>query len=138
MIGAGTLVGAYALAFAVVALLPQFTREQAVPEFWDPARLDAWIANFFVIAVFVPVFEEALCRGIGYSLLAPLGAPVAIGLTALAFTLAHGVVVDIPVIFATGVGLGYMRAWTGSLLPCIALHAIFNGFGLVAAALISG
>jgi membrane protease YdiL (CAAX protease family) len=138
LIGAGTLVGAYAVAFAVVALLPQFTREQTVPEFWDPARLDAWTANLFVIAVFVPVFEEALCRGLGYWLLEPLGTPAAIGLTALAFTLAHGVIVDIPVIFATGVGLGYMRAWTGSLLPCIGLHAVFNGFGLVAAALIGG
>lgn len=136
LIGGATLVASYALAFVVVILLQQAGREQTVPEYWDPARVDAWLANLFVIAVFVPVFEEALCRGLGYWLLEPLGTPAAIVLTALAFTVAHGVVVDIPVILATGLGLGYMRAWTGSLLPCIALHAAFNGFGLVVAALL--
>jgi membrane protease YdiL (CAAX protease family) len=136
LIGAATLVSAYAVAFAIAGLLPHLVREQSVPEFWDPSRLGAWAANLFVIAIFVPVFEEALCRGLGYTLLEPLGTPAAIGLTAIAFTLAHGVVVDIPVILATGVGLGYMRAWTGSLLPCIGLHAVFNGLGLAAAALI--
>ena len=43
-------------------------------------------------------------------------------------------IVDIPVILATGIGLGYMRASTGSIFPCIALHGFFNGFGLVVAA----
>ena len=35
------------------------------------------------------------------------------------------------------VGLGYMRASTGSIFPCIALHGFFNGFGLIVAALVS-
>ena len=84
--------------------------------------------------MFVPIFEEALCRGLGYALLEPFGVGAAVALTAVAFTLAHGVIVDIPVILATGIGLGYMRASTGSLYPCIVLHAVFNGFGLIAAA----
>jgi membrane protease YdiL (CAAX protease family) len=134
IIGATTLGGAYLLSFAEVALLRDVAREQSVPAYWDPARAAAWIANLLAIAVFVPVFEEALCRGLGYSLLEPLGVPAAVALTALAFTLAHGVIVDIPVIFATGLGLGYMRASTGSLFPCIALHGVFNGFGLIVAA----
>jgi CAAX protease family protein len=134
VIGGATLVGAYLLSFAEVALLPQVAREQSVPPFWDAARAGAWIANLVAIAVFVPIFEEALCRGLGYTLLEPLGARAAVALTAAAFTLAHGVIVDIPVIFATGLGLGYMRASTGSLFPCIALHGLFNGFGLIAAA----
>jgi hypothetical protein len=129
-------VAAYALAFAIVAFFPGLVREQSVPTYWDGTRVGAWLANFLVIALFVPIFEEALCRGLGYALLEPLGAPAAVGLTAIAFTLAHGVVVDIPVILATGIGLGYMRAATGSLVPCIALHVVFNGFGLVAAALV--
>jgi len=128
------VVGAYLLSFAEVALLRDVAREQSVPPYWDPARAGAWIANLFAIAVFVPIFEEALCRGLGYALLSPLGAPAAVALTALAFTLAHGVIVDLPVILATGLGLGYMRASTGSLYPCIALHGVFNGFGLIVAA----
>jgi membrane protease YdiL (CAAX protease family) len=136
-IGAATLLGAYALSFTVVGLFPGLHREQSVPEFWDPARLRPWLANLFVIALFVPVFEEALCRGLGYALLEPFGPAAAILVTAIAFTLAHGVVIDIPVILTTGLGLGYLRAASGSLFPCIALHAVFNGFGLVAASLIS-
>ena len=70
-------------------------------------------------------------------LFAPLGMPAAVLITAVAFTAAHGVIVDIPVILATGIGLGYMRAATGSIYPCIALHGFFNGFGLVVAALVA-
>ena len=128
--------GAYALSIAELSLLPNLAREQSVPEYWDGTRLGAWLANLAVIAVFVPVFEEALCRGLGYALVEPLGAPAGIAVTAIAFTLAHGVIADIPVILATGVGLGYMRATTGSLYPCVALHGIFNAFGLVLAALV--
>jgi membrane protease YdiL (CAAX protease family) len=137
VIGVATLVAAYTISFLEVALVSGAGREQGVPEFWDPTRVRAWAANFFAIAVFVPIFEESLCRGLGYSLFEPLAAPVAILVTAVAFTLAHGVIVDIPVILATGIGLGYMRASTGSIYPCIALHAFFNGFGLVLAALVA-
>jgi uncharacterized protein len=137
VIGAATLVAAYAISFLEVAFVADAGREQGVPEFWDPTRLAAWAANFFAIAVFVPIFEETLCRGLGYALFEPLGPPLAVLVTALAFTFAHGVIVDIPVILATGIGLGYMRASTGSIYPCIALHGFFNGFGLALAALVA-
>ena len=134
VIGGATLAGAYFLSFAEISLLSDVAREQSVPPYSDGARAGAWVANLLAIAVFVPIFEEALCRGLGYALLASFGTRAAVALTAVAFTLAHGVIVDIPVILATGIGLGYMRASTGSLFPCIALHAVFNGFGLIAAA----
>lgn len=137
LIGAATLVAAYAISFLQEALVSGAGREQGVPEFWDPGRIGAWAANLFAIAVFVPIFEELLCRGLGYALFEPLGAPIAVLITAVAFTLAHGVIVDIPVILATGLGLGYMRASTGSIFPCIALHSFFNGFGLAVAALVA-
>jgi membrane protease YdiL (CAAX protease family) len=137
LIGVATLVAAYTLSFLEVAFVSGAGREQGVPEFWDPTRIGGWAANFFAIAIFVPIFEESLCRGLGYALFEPLGRPLALLITALAFTFAHGVIVDIPVILATGIGLGYMRASTGSLFPCIALHGFFNGFGLVVAALVA-
>lgn len=137
-IGIGTLVVAYTLAYAVVALFPSAVREQDVPVFWDGTRIGAWIANFFAIAIFAPIFEEFTFRGLGYSLLRPLGVGAAIVITAVAFTLAHGVVVDFPVIIATGVGLGFLRASTGSLYPCIALHTVFNAFAMALAALFGG
>lgn len=137
LIGVATLVGAYTISFIEAAIVSGAGGEQGVPEFWDPTRVGAWGANLFAIAVFVPIFEESLCRGLGYALFEPLRAPTAVLITAVAFTLAHGVIVDIPVILATGIGLGYMRASTGSIYPCIALHGFFNGFGLVVAALVA-
>jgi len=137
LIGAATLVAAYAVSYLEAGLISGTGREQGVPEFWDPARIGEWAANLFAIAVFVPIFEESLCRGLGFYLFAPLGSPIAVLITAVAFTLAHGVILDIPVILATGIGLGYMRASTGSIYPCIALHGFFNGFGLVVAALVA-
>lgn len=137
VIGLATLVGAYSLSFAEVALLRDVEREQSVPQFFDAARAAPWAANLFVIAVFVPIFEESLCRGLGYALLEPFGKWTAVLVTGAAFTLAHGVIVDIPVILATGLGLGYLRASSGSLYPCIALHAFFNAFGLIAAAFVT-
>jgi membrane protease YdiL (CAAX protease family) len=137
LIGAATLVAAYTISFIEAAVVSGAGGEQGVPEFWDPARVGAWGANLLAIAVFVPIFEESLCRGLGYALFEPLGAPIAVLVTAVAFTLAHGVIIDIPVILATGIGLGYMRASTGSIYPCIALHGFFNAFGLVVAALVA-
>jgi membrane protease YdiL (CAAX protease family) len=137
VIGGGTLIAAYAISFLEMGLVPGAGGEQGVPEFWDPTRLGAWAANLFAVAIFVPIFEEALCRGLGYYLFEPFGPAAAVAVTAVAFTLAHGVILDIPVILATGIGLGYMRASTGSIFPCIALHAFFNGFGLVVAALVA-
>ena len=137
VIGVATLVAAYTISFLEVGIVSGAGREQGVPEFWDPTRLDAWAANLFAIAVFVPIFEESLCRGLGFYLFEPLGTTVALVITAVAFTVAHGVIVDIPVILATGIGLGYMRAATRSIYPCVALHGFFNGFGLVVAALVA-
>ena len=137
LIGAATLVAAYTISFIEAAVVSGAGGEQGVPEFWDPTRVEAWAANLFAIAVFVPIFEESLCRGLGYALFEPLGALIAVLVTAVSFTLAHGVIIDIPVILATGIGLGYMRASTGSIYPCIALHGFFNGFGLVVAALVA-
>ena len=137
VIGVVTLFAAYTISFLEIGIVSGAGREQGVPEFWDPTRLGAWAANLFAIAVFVPIFEESLCRGLGFYLFEPLGTTVALVITAVAFTVAHGVIVDVPVILATGIGLGYMRASTGSIYPCIALHGFFNGFGLVVAALVA-
>lgn len=112
-------------------------REQAVPQYSDPTRLAAFVANFVVIAMYVPIVEESLCRGLGYGLLAAWGAPAAIVGSSVAFALAHGAVLDLPWVLVTGLGLGYLRARTGSLYPCVALHATVNGIAMLASALVA-
>ena len=73
-------------------------------------------------------------RGFGISALEPLfGRWVAIGATALAWGLAHGLVAGLPVLVAFGIILGTLRVRTGSVLPGMLTHATFNAISLLLA-----
>jgi len=133
-IAGAALVAIYAASFVSEVVIGHGAREQAVPQFWDPTRVDAFIANAIAIAVFVPVVEEAMCRGLGFRLLESYGQPVAIVGTAVAFALAHGAVNDLPWVLVTGLGLGYLRSRSMSLYPCVGLHAFVNGLAVLASA----
>jgi membrane protease YdiL (CAAX protease family) len=136
-IGGLALLATWATSFALEMAVGHAAREQAVPQFWDEARLGAFVANALAIAVFVPIVEELMCRGIGFTLLARWGTPAAIVGSSVAFALAHGAVLDLPWVLVTGLGLGILRARTGSVLPCIALHVTINGIAVLAAGLIA-
>lgn len=136
-IAGAALAATYAVSFALEIALGHGQREQAVPQFWDPTRVDAFIANAIAIAVFVPIVEEAICRGLGFRLLEPYGQRVAIVGTAVAFALAHGAVIDLPWVLVTGLGLGYLRSRSRSLYPSVALHATVNGIAVLASALVA-
>lgn len=103
------------------------------PEKWDPTRAGAYTLNFVVLAAVVPIVEEITFRGVGYSLLSRWGTPVAIAGSALAFGLAHGLVEGLPALLVFGLGLGWLRSRTGSIIPGIAVHATFNAISLIAA-----
>jgi membrane protease YdiL (CAAX protease family) len=133
-IAGAALAATYATSFALEIVLGHGAREQAVPQFWDPTRADAFIANALAIALFVPIVEEAACRGLGFRLLESFGQPVAIVGSAVAFALAHGAVIDLPWVLVTGLGLGFLRSRSGSLYPCVALHAVVNGVAVLASA----
>jgi len=136
-VAGGALAATYAASFIEEIVLSHGSREQAVPQFWDPTRADAFIANVIAIAVFVPIVEELACRGLGFRLLEAYGERVAIVGSAVAFALAHGAVVDLPWVLVTGLGLGYLRSRSGSLYPCVTLHMIVNGVAVLAAAALS-
>ena len=61
------------------------------------------------------------------------GAAAAIVVTALAFGLAHGLVVALPVLSIFGAILAWLRLRTDSVYPTMILHALFNGIALIAA-----
>ena len=128
------LAATYVTSVVIEALIGHASREQAVPQFWDETRALPFIVNAIAIAGLVPIVEESMCRGLGFALLSPYGEHIAILGSALAFALAHGAVVDFPVLLVTGLGLGYVRARSGSLYPCVAVHGVFNCLGLLAAA----
>jgi membrane protease YdiL (CAAX protease family) len=101
-----------------------------IPERWDPDRVAQFVAFAVVVIVVAPIVEELMFRGVGYGLLERFGRAAAIVLVGIAFGLMHGLVAGFPVIATFGIGLAYLRARTGSIYPCILLHASFNAAGL--------
>jgi membrane protease YdiL (CAAX protease family) len=108
------------------------------PAHWEPAHAVAYVVNGIVICTFIPFVEELTYRGLGYSLLEPLGRWPAIVLTGILFGLAHGLIVSLPVIAAFGMVLAWIRSVTGSVFPGMLLHALFNLVALVAAVTLNG
>jgi membrane protease YdiL (CAAX protease family) len=138
---AGWIAGAIVAIWVIGALLNPFLEageEQGlVPDDWESDHAAAFVANFVVVAVVAPIVEELTYRGLGFAAVRQFfGAAAAIVVTALAFGLAHGLVVALPVLTVFGLILGWLRFKTSSLYPPIILHAIFNGAALLAAVLV--
>jgi membrane protease YdiL (CAAX protease family) len=70
-------------------------------------------------------------RGLGFTLLAPYGTWIAILVTGLLFGAAHGLVLGFPILSLFGILLGWLRSKTGSVYPCMFVHAIFNATALI-------
>jgi membrane protease YdiL (CAAX protease family) len=124
--------------FAATAALGPFLdagEEQGlVPDAWDSSRAAPFLANAAVVTLVAPFVEELLYRGLGYGLLTPfLGPWPAILVTGVAFGLAHGLVLGLPVLSIFGVTLGWLRYKTGSVYPGMVVHALFNAAALAAA-----
>jgi len=103
------------------------------PDRWEPAHAAAYVVNAIVICTWVPFVEEVTFRGLGYSLLERFGRWWAILAVGVLFGLAHGLVLSLPVIVAFGCALAWVRAETGSVVPGMVTHALFNVIALIAA-----
>jgi uncharacterized protein len=126
----GGLVAIWIVSAALSPFLNAGEEQGIVPEDWNSDRIGAFLA-FGAVATFVaPVVEELTFRGLGFTLLAPYGKWVAILGTGILFGAWHGLIVALPVLAGFGVVLGWLRYATGSIYPCIALHAIFNGVAI--------
>jgi len=108
------------------------TEEQGlVPDEFDSSRAGAFAAFFFVVVFVAPAVEELTYRGLGFGLLAPYGAPLAILVTGLLFGLAHGLLLALPVLTFFGFAIGWLRWRSDSIYPPMLLHATFNGTALI-------
>jgi membrane protease YdiL (CAAX protease family) len=128
----GLLVAFFAIAAALEPVLGGGEEQGLDPSGWRSDRAFAFVLNAIVIAGVAPVVEELMYRGIGFTLLAPLGITAAIVVIGIAFALSHGLIRAFPVLFLIGAGLAFLRWRTGSIYPAIMLHACFNGIGLLA------
>ena len=133
-IGIG-LVGIWVLAGALGQFLDAGDEQGLVPKDWDSSRWLPFLANAVVVAGVAPVVEELAFRGVGFATTtARFGTTVAVVVTGIAFGLAHGLLVALPVLAAFGLILGWVRARTASVYPPMILHGLFNGVALIAAA----
>jgi membrane protease YdiL (CAAX protease family) len=131
----GLIAVVYVAVIAISAIVDPFLhpgREQGLTSgHWEGAHAAAFAANLVAFAVLGPITEELTFRGLGFRLLERWGQPVAILGTGIAFGLWHGLVDALPVLVAFGWLLGWLRARTGSLYPCILLHGLFNAIQLI-------
>lgn len=130
----GALVAIWAIGAFLNIFLEAGEEQGLVPEGWESDRAAPFIANFVVVAGVAPFVEELTYRGLGYSAVRDWrGQTAAVVVTALAFGLAHGLVVALPVLTIFGAILAVLRLKTQSLYPPVILHSVFNGAALVAA-----
>ena len=130
-ISLGILVAIGLVGAALSPFLDPGEEQGLLPSRWRPERAEAFAANFAVITLGAPVVEEITFRGVGFSLLARFGRPLAIVVVGIAFGLAHGLLEALPLLTAFGIGLAYLRSRTDSVYPPIALHAVFNATALL-------
>ena len=139
---AGLAFGAIVIVFVVeglVSLLPlpeSPGKEQGLtPTHWEPSHSGAFAANLVLFALVAPVVEELTFRGVGQSLLRPLGRWQSIVLVGIAFGVAHGLLEALLVLVPFGIALAWLRDRTRSVFPGIVVHGLFNGIALAAAVL---
>jgi membrane protease YdiL (CAAX protease family) len=124
--------GTVVLAAALGPFVNAEDEQGLLPERWDATRAAPFLANAVVIAVYTPIVEEFLFRGLGFTLFSRFGPTVAILAVGISFGPAHGLVLGLPLLIGFGLGLAYLRHRTGSVFPCILLHAAFNALALLA------
>lgn len=132
---AGRAVLAY-IAFLLVARLYDVvfdpSGEQRIVEALGADRGLAWlVAGGVLVIVFAPIAEELFFRGFFYgSLRGQLGAPGAAIASSLVFALVHFTSAQtlslLPLLGVLGLLFCFLYERTGSLYPCIALHALNN------------
>jgi membrane protease YdiL (CAAX protease family) len=85
------------------------------------------ITSFILVCIIAPLTEEVLFRGIILSgFLKNYSVNHAIILSAVLFAIFHFTIIQLPVTFIMGCFLGWLYVRTGSLIPSIFAHALYN------------
>lgn len=109
---------------AVTAIAPMSAREEAMFERFTSGSL----AMMVMLCVLAPVLEEMLFRGIVLrAFLQRYPRWPAIALSAMLFGAAHLNLYQFVSASLGGLVLGWLYERTRSLVPCIGLHAVYNG-----------
>ena len=114
----------FGVSFAYVALI-----QAAQPSEGAPDAVAVPTSMIFSIIVLAPLIEEWMDRGILWTATRRIaGTPTTIVVTAALFAFSHGLagLPALPHRFVGGLILGYLRARSGSLVPGILAHFIWN------------
>lgn len=115
--------------FAYVVSLAGYNPDTSMPL---PLNTPLWlILNLLVLAVIPAISEELIYRGIILNGLRKFGSAVAVFVSAIIFTIAHGSLMQFLYQFALGVVLGYVVVKTGSVVASIILHFLNNATVIV-------
>jgi membrane protease YdiL (CAAX protease family) len=112
-------------------LLHAGEKQGFAPDRWEPEHATAFAVNAAIAVTLVPFAEELFFRGAGVRVLSMFGSAVAIGGTALAFSLAHGILAALPVLLVLAGGLAWVRLRSGSVLPTMIAHGAYNGVAVL-------
>ena len=100
--------------------------------------MGSWTRDAAVAAYVEERLKRGIYRGIGFTLLARFGTPVAIAATATAFGLAHGLLGGFVQIALLGCALAWLRSRVDSVVPGMFIHGTFNLISVVASVTIGG
>lgn len=125
-IGCRFLVAVYYSASQKIDVLTK-SIEQAEAASPDITTAPQMLIALFSVAVVAPIFEEVLFRGLVMGQLMKIMRPwAAIGLQAIIFGAAHGVLFQSIFAFAVGIALGIVYYRTQSIKTAAICHAVFN------------
>ncbi|HEY8406694.1 MAG TPA: CPBP family intramembrane glutamic endopeptidase, partial [Gaiellaceae bacterium] len=133
----GVIVSILALEYLIM-LLPiesPGTEQGLAPTHWEASHAAAFAANVAVFCLLAPFVEELLFRGVGYSLLRPLGASPAVLLVGIAFGVWHGLLIALLILVPFGSLLADLRERTDSVVPGMVVHALFNAAAITVSVL---
>jgi membrane protease YdiL (CAAX protease family) len=125
-------VGFWVASAVVLTLFGSPPDQEIVKELKDTEALDVLVGFAVLTCVVAPLAEEFFFRGFMFGVLAArMGVAGGAVVTGLVFGLIHlpgSPLVGVVVLSVLGVGLCVLYWKTGSLLPCLALHAAHNAF----------
>lgn len=123
------LMGLYQSALSKVGFDISQGEHPVVPVFLASNSTFALLWLFIFASVIAPIVEEIMFRGVLYGWLrSRYGKLISILSSAFMFAVMHpqGALGIIP-LSLIGCGLAFIREWRGSIIPCMAAHALVNG-----------
>jgi membrane protease YdiL (CAAX protease family) len=127
---AGVVFVSVVFAAVLEPILHAGEKQGLAPSEWRPDELAPFLVNAVLIATLGPFGEELFYRGLGTSVLGIFGSRVAIAGSAVAFGLAHGLLVALPPLVVFGLGLAWVRVRSDSVWPGVIAHGAYNAVGI--------